>query len=102
MSMIDPDIAHYLGEALEAFMALALSCCRDDPEARPTMAEVVRDLEELGRRYAGIFTDGYSMDIATSSSRASLPSSFPYIARDRSSANTSELLSGTVMHVAPR
>ncbi|KAG0602455.1 hypothetical protein M758_10G015700 [Ceratodon purpureus] len=104
MSMIDPHIAHYPPEALESFMALALSCCRDMPEARPTMAEVVRDLEELGRRNAEIFPDGYSMDIASTASgrTTSLPTSYPFSTRDRSSADTSELLSGTVMHVAPR
>jgi hypothetical protein len=103
--MIDPHIAHYPAEPLEQFMALALSCCRDMPEARPTMADVVRDLEELGRRNADIFPNGYSMDMGSTASgrTTSLPTSYPFSGRhDRSSADTSELLSGTVMHVAPR
>jgi serine/threonine protein kinase len=104
LSMIDPHIAQYSPEALEAFMQLALSCCKDMPEERPTMSELVRDLEELGRRYADIFPDGYSLDMPTMSSRtlSSVNTSYPYSARDRDSADTSELLSGTVMHVAPR
>jgi serine/threonine protein kinase len=109
LSMVDPHIAHYPPEALEAFMALALSCCREMPEARPTMAEVVRDLEELGRRNAEIFPDGYSMDMASGASgrtASSLTTSYPFSTgqdQDRSLVDdTGELFSGTVMHVAPR
>lgn len=104
LSMIDPHVAHYPPELLESFMQFALACCKDMPEARPTMSEVVRDLEELGRKYADIFPDGYSLDMPTMSSRmsTSLPTSYPYSSRDRDSADTSELLSGTVLHVAPR
>lgn len=116
--MVDPHIntASYPAEALESFLQLALSCCREMPEARPTMAELVRDLEELGRRYAGIFPDGYSLDMPmsshsmpssrTTSTTSSLPMSYPtYSAsqpEDRDHGDASELLSGTVMHVAPR
>jgi serine/threonine protein kinase/Leucine-rich repeat (LRR) protein len=111
MSMVDPHIANYPVEALETFMQLALSCCRDMPEARPTMAEVVRDLEALGRRFADDgSSDGFSLDMPSMSSRSSvgsLPtsyphSSYPHSIPERDSADTSELLSGTVMHVAPR
>jgi len=109
LSMIDPHIAQYPPEALESFMELALTCCRDMPDARPTMADLVRDLEELGRRYADIFPDGYSLDMPNSMSRrvsstSSQMTSYPYAFRDRDrdSGDTSELLSGTVLHVAPR
>jgi serine/threonine protein kinase len=113
LSMIDPHISQYPPEALESFMDLALTCCRDMPEARPTMADLVRDLEELGRRYADIFPEGYSLDMPTTSlssrrttSTSSTPTSYPYAFRnrdrDRDIADTSELLSGTVLHVAPR
>ncbi|KAG0622269.1 hypothetical protein M758_3G085700 [Ceratodon purpureus] len=107
LSMIDPHIAHYSPKALKAFMQLAVSCCSSSPDERPTMTEVVHTLEELSRQYADLFSDGSSIEPSStrtasdSSTVPSLPHSHPYSSREISGADTSELFSGTVMHVAP-
>jgi hypothetical protein len=56
LSMVDPNIAQYETDALEWFMELALSCCREMQEDRPTMGEVVSDLEQLGRSHVNAFS----------------------------------------------
>lgn len=37
----------YPAECLDKFLALALSCCHDKPEERPSMIDVVRELEDI-------------------------------------------------------
>ncbi|XP_022735685.1 probable LRR receptor-like serine/threonine-protein kinase At5g37450 isoform X3 [Durio zibethinus] len=46
-SIIDRSMGSYSSEIIKKFMALALKCCQDDPKERPTMLEVVRELENL-------------------------------------------------------
>ncbi|KAL4290561.1 hypothetical protein GQ457_14G002160 [Hibiscus cannabinus] len=46
-SIIDQSMGAYSSECVKKFMALALKCCLDDPKQRPTMLEVVRELENL-------------------------------------------------------
>ena len=46
-SIIDRSMGSYSSECIEKFMALALKCCQDDPNERPTILEVVRELENL-------------------------------------------------------
>ncbi|XP_022735692.1 probable LRR receptor-like serine/threonine-protein kinase At5g37450 [Durio zibethinus] len=46
-SIIDRSMGSYSSESIKKFMALALKCCQDDPKERPTMLEVVRELENL-------------------------------------------------------
>eukprot|EP01018_Ginkgo_biloba_P011607 Gb_41340 [translate_table: standard] len=45
LGAVDPNMGTYPSEALEPFMRLALACCKQKPEDRPSMAEVVRGLE---------------------------------------------------------
>jgi serine/threonine protein kinase len=52
LTLVDPLISHYTPEALEAFMCLALRCVKEiQPEMRPTMGEVVSELERLRKCY---------------------------------------------------
>lgn len=37
----------YPSECVEKFVALALKCCEDKPEDRPSMLDVVRELETI-------------------------------------------------------
>ncbi|XP_022158428.1 probable LRR receptor-like serine/threonine-protein kinase At1g06840 [Momordica charantia] len=46
-SIIDGRLGSYPVECVERFVTLALKCCQDDPDARPSMAEVVRTLESI-------------------------------------------------------
>ncbi|XP_075519735.1 putative LRR receptor-like serine/threonine-protein kinase At1g06840 isoform X1 [Primulina tabacum] len=46
-SVIDEHMGSYPSECVEKFLNLALNCCRDDPDDRPSMAKVVRELENI-------------------------------------------------------
>ncbi|MCO5552751.1 hypothetical protein L7F22_006268 [Adiantum nelumboides] len=46
-SMVDPELKDYSLEALEKVVELALACVEDNPEKRPTMMEVVKEIENL-------------------------------------------------------
>ncbi|XP_026425685.1 probable LRR receptor-like serine/threonine-protein kinase At1g06840 isoform X1 [Papaver somniferum] len=46
-SIVDGKMGSYPSEVLAEFITLALRCCEDRPEARPSMSEVVRDLEKM-------------------------------------------------------
>ena len=46
-AVIDKDMGTYLTECVEKFMTLALKCCEEETESRPSMAEVVRELEDI-------------------------------------------------------
>ncbi|WJX82360.1 hypothetical protein P8452_65130 [Trifolium repens] len=46
-SIIDNRMGEYPPECLDKFLALALSCCEDHPEERPSMIDVVRELEDI-------------------------------------------------------
>lgn len=48
-SIIDSRMGSYPSVCMEKFVLLALSCCQDKPEDRPSMLEVVRELEEILR-----------------------------------------------------
>ncbi|KAK1391142.1 Protein kinase domain-containing protein [Heracleum sosnowskyi] len=46
-SIIDSRMGSYPSECVERFVALALKCCHDKPEDRPSMLDVVRELENI-------------------------------------------------------
>ncbi|KAH7437078.1 hypothetical protein KP509_05G055400 [Ceratopteris richardii] len=47
LSVIDPRMGPYPVDCIEPFIRLAKSCCDDDSDSRPSMAEVVRELEAI-------------------------------------------------------
>ncbi|XP_077245387.1 putative LRR receptor-like serine/threonine-protein kinase At1g06840 [Tasmannia lanceolata] len=47
LSVIDSRMGSYPSESAEQFVALALRCCRDEENRRPSMAEVVREVENI-------------------------------------------------------
>ncbi|KAI4302627.1 hypothetical protein MLD38_038349 [Melastoma candidum] len=101
-SIIDSRMGSYPSECIEKFVALALMCCYDKPEKRPSMLDVVRELEVIIR----MMPDSDSMVSETSSSYSSLqlvPSS-SYMSRDAyiSGISGSDLISGVVPNVVPR
>ncbi|XP_023522477.1 probable LRR receptor-like serine/threonine-protein kinase At1g06840 [Cucurbita pepo subsp. pepo] len=46
-SIIDGQLGSYPLECVERFVTLALKCCQNETDARPSMAEVVRTLETI-------------------------------------------------------
>ncbi|CAI9116278.1 OLC1v1017377C2 [Oldenlandia corymbosa var. corymbosa] len=47
LEIIDKSMDSYLPNCVEKFMTLALKCCEEETNARPSMAEVVRELEDI-------------------------------------------------------
>jgi len=63
-SFVDESMGSYPFEHAEKFLNLALKCCEDEPEPRPKMAEVVRELENI----CSVMSDSDTMrDTSTSS-----------------------------------
>ncbi|KAK2657747.1 hypothetical protein Ddye_010799 [Dipteronia dyeriana] len=46
-SIIDSRMGSYPSECIEKFLSLALRCCHERPEHRPSMLDVVRELENI-------------------------------------------------------
>ncbi|KAF8010502.1 hypothetical protein BT93_J1205 [Corymbia citriodora subsp. variegata] len=46
-SIVDGSMGSYPSECVEKFLMLALKCCQDETDARPSMADVVRELESI-------------------------------------------------------
>nr|GMD11532.1 probable LRR receptor-like serine/threonine-protein kinase At1g06840 isoform X1 [Ipomoea batatas] len=104
-SVIDERMGSYPSECVEKFITLALKCCQDDTDSRPSMAEVVRELEAIWLmmpesdtriRDSSSVTDSIK-DVSSSS--ASAPMKNPYISTDVSG---SDLVSGVVPTITPR
>lgn len=47
--IIDSKMGFYPSECVEKFLSLALKCCRAETDSRPSMSEVVRELESIRR-----------------------------------------------------
>jgi hypothetical protein len=45
--IIDSRMSSYPPECVTRFLSLAIKCCRDETEARPYMADIVRELETI-------------------------------------------------------
>ncbi|KAK8704676.1 hypothetical protein V6N13_048293 [Hibiscus sabdariffa] len=100
-SIIDSRMGCYPSECIERFVGLALSCCQDKTENRPSMQDVVKELECILKMTPE--TESVSSDSASSNSNSGklLPSSS---ASYCSSPNVlgSDLISGVVPSITPR
>ncbi|KAI3407903.1 uncharacterized protein J3R85_020653 [Psidium guajava] len=103
-SIIDSRMGSYPSECVERFVALALLCCHDKPEKRPSMLDVVRELESILKMMPD--ADAILSETTSIYSTMLLPSSSSsYVSRDpyiSSSVLGSDLISGVVPTVAPR
>ncbi|OMO88476.1 hypothetical protein CCACVL1_08367 [Corchorus capsularis] len=100
-SIIDSRMGSYPSECIERFITLALDCCHDKPEKRPSMLDVVRQLEFILKMMPE--TDSDSLH---SSNGKSLSSSSSYSTRDpyvsSSNVSGSDLVSGVIPSITPR
>ncbi|XWS13022.1 hypothetical protein CRYUN_Cryun36dG0001900 [Craigia yunnanensis] len=103
-SMIDSGMGSYPSECIESFVGLALSCCHDKPEKRPSMLDVVRQVEYILKMMPE--TDSVSSESITLYSGKSLSSSSSYGTRDpyvsSSNVSGSDLISGVIPSITPR
>lgn len=103
LSIVDPRMGSYPAESLEPLVRLAVSCCKDDTDARPNMSDVVRELEVIWRTIPGfdsVVSFETSVDAEDNNPKdPRTPPNNPYISSD---IDGSGLMSGTIPNVAPR
>ncbi|XP_050381056.1 probable LRR receptor-like serine/threonine-protein kinase At1g06840 isoform X2 [Argentina anserina] len=102
-SIIDSRMGAYPSECVERFAALALRCCHDKQDDRPSMLDVVRELENIIRimpEADTIFSTSGSSYTDKSFPSSSIFTGDPYICS--SSVQGSDLTSGVVPTISPR
>jgi hypothetical protein len=109
-SIIDNRMGAYPSECVERFVVLALDCCHDKQDKRPSMQDVVRELETILKMMPetdAIYTEStptYSGKSTPTYSGTSASSSSFYSSRDpygSSSLLGSDLTSGVVPTITP-
>ncbi|CAM8955429.1 unnamed protein product [Rhodiola kirilowii] len=105
LTVVDQRMGSYPSECLVKFIDLALSCCQDNPDDRPSMADVVRQIENIwhlmplrDRTIAKAHREGISSKEVTHLS-SSHTVTHPYASMDVSG---SDLVSGAMPAIAPR
>lgn len=104
-SIIDERMGSYPSECVEKFINLALKCCQEETDSRPSMAEVVRELDNIWLMMSESDTNmtesssisDHGKTVTPPSSSSSIKS--PYLSQDVSG---SDLVSGVVPTVTPR
>ncbi|XP_071741808.1 probable LRR receptor-like serine/threonine-protein kinase At1g06840 isoform X2 [Rutidosis leptorrhynchoides] len=103
-SVIDSRMGSYPSECVEKFITLALKCCREETDERPSMAEVVRELENVWQMIPESDSQtSVSIDTErnknSSSESSSATTKNPYVSSDISG---SDLVSGVIPTITPR
>ncbi|XP_044473991.1 probable LRR receptor-like serine/threonine-protein kinase At1g06840 isoform X2 [Mangifera indica] len=106
LSIIDNRMGPCPSECLERFVALALNCCHDKTERRPSMLDVARELENILKMMPetdATFSESTSIHSTSKSTSESASSSFmtrdQYFSSDISGSN---LVSGVIPTISPR
>ncbi|XP_031271598.1 probable LRR receptor-like serine/threonine-protein kinase At1g06840 [Pistacia vera] len=105
-SIIDNRMGSYPSECIERFVALALTCCHDKTEQRPSMSDVVRELETILKMMPetdATFSESTSMHSGSKSTSA--PASSSFMTRDQyfsSYVSGSDLVSDVIPIIPPR
>ncbi|KAJ8768792.1 hypothetical protein K2173_023696 [Erythroxylum novogranatense] len=103
-SVIDGRMGSYPSDCVEKFLNLALKCCQDETDVRPSMADVVRELEIIWAMMpdtdAGI-AEKVEIDRVkeVSPPSSSTAVKHPYVSSDVSG---SDLVSGVIPTITPR
>lgn len=105
-SVIDEKMGSYPSDCVERFVNLALKCCQDETDNRPSMSEVVRELEsiwlmmpESDTKTSESLIANPAKDVTPPSSSSDLKNHAPYVSGDISG---SDLISGVVPTITPR
>ncbi|KAB1201024.1 hypothetical protein CJ030_MR0G005174 [Morella rubra] len=103
-SVIDGRMGSYPSECVAKFVTLALKCCQDEPDSRPSMAEVVRELENIWHmmpesdiKMADPVVSDVEKVMTSPSSSSTLKN--PFVSSDASGSN---LDSGVIPTIMPR
>lgn len=107
-SVIDGRMGSYPSECVEKFLALALKCCKEETDLRPSMADIVRELDSLWLMTPESLTAKVESDAdqgIRKEARMEFISSSSTLLKDphvSSDVSGSDLVSGLVPTVNPR
>lgn len=107
-SVVDERMGSYPSECVQKFINLALRCCKDEPDDRPSMSQVVRELENIWRMMPETDTEITESPFIFSNPGKVVsppsPSSSSMVETSYASENVtgSDLISGVTPSVAPR
>ncbi|KAJ8753939.1 hypothetical protein K2173_000193 [Erythroxylum novogranatense] len=109
-SIVSDRMGSYPAECVERFVGLAMMCCQDVTEKRPSMAEVVRELENILKMmpeeedsmYAESSSSTTYPGRESSSSRSRSKALFYDFGSSGTSVLGSDLTSGTIPSISPR
>ncbi|PIN05672.1 Serine/threonine protein kinase [Handroanthus impetiginosus] len=107
-SIIDRSMGPHPSDCVKELMALALRCCLDETKDRPTMLEVVRELENISSMLPEPESTALELNLNTSSSGNSVRSAPSSSLYDRRSTYVSmdlpggDLVSGVIPPIKPR
>ena len=102
-SVIDGRMGSYPPKCVVKFLNLALKCCGDETDARPSMAEVVRELESIWHMMpeSDIISVG---PMVTNAEKVATPPSSSSTVKDPYASEISgiELVSEVIPSIVPR
>ena len=103
-SVIDGRMGSYPSECVVKFLTLALKCCQEETDARPSMAEVVRELDSIWLMMPDSDIRSADPMITNAEKEVTPPSSSsmvknPYVSSD---VFDSDLVSGVIPSIVPR
>ncbi|OIW01382.1 hypothetical protein TanjilG_12922 [Lupinus angustifolius] len=115
-SIVDSRMGFYQSGCLDKFLNLALSCCEDNRELRPSMVDVVRELDDIIAMFPETNDTNSFSDFTSDNSFCKLPPSSSSLASTSSNVTRedeqqqqmtwyvsgSDLVSGVVPTIAPR
>ncbi|XP_057754692.1 probable LRR receptor-like serine/threonine-protein kinase At1g06840 [Arachis stenosperma] len=104
-SIIDSKMGSYPSDCIERFSTLAINCCHDVTQKRPSMLDVVRELENIAAMLPGTETSFSDIICHNDSSLQSSSSSSFMPSKDHhgsSSASEICLVSGAISTILPR
>ncbi|KOM28135.1 hypothetical protein LR48_Vigan503s001000 [Vigna angularis] len=105
-SVIGKRMGLYPSDCLDKFLTLALRCCKDKPEERPSILDVVRELEDIAAVLSQSDEARFPEPIDNSGEMALLSSSGSNAAREDQHkyayVSGSNLVSGVIPTIVPR
>jgi serine/threonine protein kinase len=103
-SVIDGRMGSYPSECVVKFFTLALKCCQEETDARPSMAEVVRELDSIWLMMPDSDIRSADPMITNAEKEVTPPSSSSTVKHPNVSFDVSgsDLVSGVVPSITPR
>ncbi|KAF9661916.1 hypothetical protein SADUNF_Sadunf19G0118700 [Salix dunnii] len=103
-SVIDEQMGSYPSDCIDKFLTLAMKCCNEETDARPSMADVVRELESIWHMASELDTATTDITSIDNGEEMTPPSSSSMMINPcvSSEVSGSDLVSGVVPTITPR